>query len=116
MKGMLGCEKDKTGKLNGKYHVDKARVAFKGGKKCVCSWEEEEGLHMPPGSPKTFNKHDAHQVTPSELCPAPAVMHFLLLTAFKTLQHADLSTLGESVTIFSACISIMQPIYAHNCK
>lgn len=47
----------------GKYHVDKPRAAFKGGKKCVCSGAEEQGLHMPPESPKAFSRHDAHQVT-----------------------------------------------------
>lgn len=75
---------------------------------------EEQGLHIPPGSPEAFSRYDAHQVTQSEPCPSPAVMYFLLLTTFKTLQHADLSTLRESVTIISVCISIVQPIYTHN--
>lgn len=82
----------------------------------MCSEAEEQGLHMPPGSPKAFSRYDAHQVTLSELGPAPAVMYFLSLTTFQTLQHADLSTLSESVTFFSVCVSVTQFIYTHNGK
>lgn len=36
----------------GKYHVDKPRATFKEGKKSMCLWAEEQGLYMPPVSPK----------------------------------------------------------------
>lgn len=65
----------------GKHHVDKARIAFKGGKECACSGVEEQGAHVPPGSPKAFSRCGEHQVTRAELCPAPAVMYSLLLIA-----------------------------------